>query len=49
MVTPSITLPAERAEANKRSCLIGKARSFRISRMVEPTTPVAPTMPTFNC
>src|SRR3712207_3680977 len=39
-------LPAERAEAKKRSSLTGNPRSARICRTTLPTWPVAPTMPT---
>ncbi len=39
------TVPAERAEAKKRTSSIGKSRSRRISRTATPTWPVAPTMP----
>ena len=40
-------LPAERAEAKKRTSSAGKARSARIRRMTRPTWPVAPKTPTF--
>ena len=46
--TPSSSLPAERAEANRRRLATGKLRSARISRIIEPTRPVAPTTPTLS-
>src|SRR3981189_1387023 len=39
------TRPAERAEANSRSCSTGKSRSASTLRMTPPTWPVAPTIP----
>ncbi|CAM5675305.1 hypothetical protein SVIOM342S_07169 [Streptomyces violaceorubidus] len=36
-VTPSSSLPALRAEANRRSSVTGKSRSVRILRMTVPT------------
>src|SRR6478736_5289695 len=39
-------LPAERAEASGRTSATGNLRSASTSRRVEPTAPVAPTIPT---
>src|SRR3954470_801537 len=44
---PNFTLlPAERAEASGRTSAAGNFRSARTRRMVEPTAPVAPAIPT---
>ena len=47
---PSKTIfdPAERVEANSRSEASGKLRSASSSRIIPPTRPVAPTMPTLR-
>ena len=42
----SIRFPAERSEAKGTSSATGKPRSTRTSRIVVPTSPVAPTTPT---
>jgi hypothetical protein len=43
----AIVVPADRAEAKKRTLVIGNPRSTRIDRMTEPTWPVAPNIPMF--